>query len=223
VKRFKLWWDQHGTSTAATVLEVTTTKSSKSSYWIFDNSESSDMTLDSNWFESVSTVSGYIVFGDKTQVKYTEVDSDSLCYCLSQRDISVVLLHHHLFVGGLRKSLYSWNSIKLLGKFALNDNGNLLVVRKLDRSVPLNLFQSAKNFVLDLILSESTSHADNTDYDFWNPTLGPLFKANVNWKCDQAANLVLACAPTFTSNPCPLSKSNHKVRKPVELKSTAVF
>jgi hypothetical protein len=62
--------------------------------------------------------------------------------------------------------LYSWNSVKSIGKFALIDDGVLSVVRKLDRSVVINTFQSGNDFVLDLVPSESGSLADDTDYDF---------------------------------------------------------
>jgi hypothetical protein len=85
-----------------------------------------------------------------------------------------------LFVPSLRKSLYIWNSVKSIGIFALIDDGVLQVVRKLDRSVVINTFQSGNDFVLDLVSSESASLADNTDYDFWHPALGHLFKPNVN-------------------------------------------
>jgi hypothetical protein len=44
----------------------------------------------------------------------------------------VVLLGRRLFVPSLWKSLYSWNSLKSIGKFALTDDGILQVDRKLD-------------------------------------------------------------------------------------------
>jgi hypothetical protein len=76
------------------------------------------------------------------------------------------LLRRVLFVPSLRKSLYSWNSVKSIGKFALIDDGVLQVVRKLDRSVAINAFQSGNDFVLDLEPNESASLADDTDNDF---------------------------------------------------------
>jgi hypothetical protein len=124
-----------------------------------------------------------------------------------------------LFVPSLRKSLYSWNSVKSIGKFALIDDGVLQVVHKLDRSVVINTFQSSNDFVLDLVLSESASLADDTDYDFWYATLGHPFKANVNRKLYEDGYLIPDCPSTFTCNPCTLSKSKHKVPKPVESKS----
>jgi hypothetical protein len=81
-----------------------------------------------------------------------------------------------LFVPSLRKSLYSWNSVKSIGKFALIDDGVLQVIRKLDRSVVINAFQSGNDFVLDLVPTESASLADDTDYDFWHAALGHPLK-----------------------------------------------
>jgi hypothetical protein len=78
--------------------------------------------------------------------------------------------------------LYSWNRVKSIGKFALIDDGVLQVVRKLDRSVVINTFQSGNEFVLDHVPSETSSLADDTDYVFWHAALGHPFKANVNRK-----------------------------------------
>jgi hypothetical protein len=101
---------------------------------------------------------------------------------LPSGDISVVLLCHIRIVPSLQKSLYSWISVNSIGKFALIDDCILQVVRKLDRSVVINTFQSGNDFVLDLVPSESASLADDTDYDVWHATLGHPFKANVNRK-----------------------------------------
>jgi hypothetical protein len=90
------------------------------------------------------------------------------------------LLRHILVVPSLRKSLSSWSSVKSIGKFALIDDGVLQVVRKLDRSVVINTFQSCNNCVLDLVTTESPSLADDMDYEFWLAALGPLFKGNIN-------------------------------------------
>jgi hypothetical protein len=78
--------------------------------------------------------------------------------------------------------LYSWNSVKSIGKFALIDDGVLQVFRKLDRSVVINTFQSGNDFGLDLAPSESGSLADDTNYDFWSAALGHRIKANMNRK-----------------------------------------
>jgi hypothetical protein len=181
------------------------------------------MTPDRNCFESFSSVRGNVVLADKTQVEYTGVGSVRLSCHLPSGDISVVLLRRVLFVPSLRKSLYSWNSVKSIGKFALIDDGVLQVVRKLDRSVVINTFQSGNDFVLDLVPSESASLADDTDYDFWHAALGHPFKANVNRKLYEDGYLIPDCPSNFTCNPCALSKSKHKVPKPVESKSTEVF
>jgi hypothetical protein len=50
------------------------------------------------------------------------------------------LLSRVLFVPSLWKSLYSYNSVKSIGKCALIDDGVLQVVRTLDRSVVINTF-----------------------------------------------------------------------------------
>jgi hypothetical protein len=81
-------------------------------------------------------------------------------------------LHRVLFVASLRKSLYSWNSIKSIGKFALINDGILQVIRKIDRPVVINTFQSGNDFVLDLVPNESASLADEADYDVWHAPLG---------------------------------------------------
>jgi hypothetical protein len=119
--------------------------------------------------------------------------------------------------------LYSWNSVKSIEKFALIDDGVLQVVRKLDRSVVINTFQSGNDFVLDLVPSESASLANDTDYDFWHAALGHPFKANVNRKLYEDGYLIPDCPSNFTCNPCALSKSKHKVPKPVDSKSTELF
>jgi transposase InsO family protein len=110
-----------------------------------------------------------------------------------------------------------------IGKFALIEDGVLQVVRKLDRSVVINTFQSGNNFVVDLVASKSASLANDTDYDFWQAALGHPFKANVNRKLYEDGYLIRDCPSNFNCNPCALSKSNHKVPKPVESKSTEVF
>jgi hypothetical protein len=109
--------------------------------------------------------------------------------------------------------LDSWNSVKSIGIFALIDDGVLQVVRELDRSVVINTFQSGNDFVLDLVLSESGSLTDDTDYDFWHAALGHLFKANVNRKLDEDGYLIPDCPSNFTCNLCALSKSKHKVTR----------
>jgi hypothetical protein len=74
------------------------------------------------------------------------------------------LLRGVLFVPNLQKSLYSWNSGKSIGNFALIDEHILQVVRKLDRSVVINTLQSGHDFILDLVPIESASLDDDTDY-----------------------------------------------------------
>jgi hypothetical protein len=49
---------------------------------------------------------------------------------------------------------------------ALIDDGILQVVRKVDRSVVINTFQSRHDFVFDLELSKSALLANEMDYDF---------------------------------------------------------
>jgi hypothetical protein len=83
------------------------------------------MTPDKNCFESFSSVGGNVVLADKTQVEYTGIGSVHLSYRLPSGDISIVLLYRFLFVPSLRKSLYSWNSVKSIAKFALIDDGVL--------------------------------------------------------------------------------------------------
>jgi hypothetical protein len=46
------------------------------------------------------------------------------------------------------------------------DDGVLQVDRKFDRSVVINTFQSGKDFILDLVPSESVSLANDIDYNF---------------------------------------------------------
>jgi hypothetical protein len=99
---------------------------------------------------------------------------------LPSGDISVIQLRRFLFVPSLRKSLYIWNSVESIGKFALVDDGDRQVFRKLDRSVVINTFESATYFVLDLVLSECASLADDMDYDLRHAALGHPFNANLN-------------------------------------------
>jgi hypothetical protein len=106
--------------------------------------------------------------------------------------------------------LYSLHSVMSIGKFAIIDDGVLQLVRKIDRSVVINTFQSGKVFVLDPVPSESASLADNTDYDIWHAVLGPPFKANLTRKFYEAGYLILACLSNCTSNPFALSQSEHK-------------
>jgi hypothetical protein len=79
--------------------------------------------------------------------------------------VSVVLLHHVLFVPCYRKSVYSWKDVKSIGRFTLIDEDLLQVVRKSDRSVVINTFQSGNDFVLDLIPSESAAPASDSEYE----------------------------------------------------------
>jgi hypothetical protein len=74
---------------------------------------------------------------------------------LSSGDNSVVLLHWSLVVPILRNSLYSWNSVKSRGPFALINYHDLQVIHKIDRCVVIHTFQTSNDFVLDLVLSES--------------------------------------------------------------------
>jgi hypothetical protein len=181
------------------------------------------MTPDRICFESLSSVRGNVVLADKTQVEYTGVGSVRLSCRLPSEDFSVILLCQVLFVPSLWKSLYSWNSVKSIGKYALIDDGILQVVRKLDRSVVIHTFQSGNNFVLTLVPSESASLADDTDYDFLHAPLGHPFKATVNRTLYEDGYLIPDCPSNFTCNPCALSKFQHKVPKPVEFKSTEAF
>jgi hypothetical protein len=181
------------------------------------------MSPDKNCFESFSSVRGNVVLADKTQVEYTGVGLGRLSCPLPSGGISVVLLRRVLFVPSLRKSLYSWNSAKSIGKFALIDDGILQVVRKLDRCVVIHTFQSGHDFVLDLVPSESASLANDTDYEFWHAALGHPFKANVNPKLYEDGYLNLDCPSNFTCNPRAMSTSKHKIPKPVESKSIEVI
>jgi hypothetical protein len=140
------------------------------------------MSLDRNCFESFSSVRSNVVLTDKTQVEYTGIGSVSHPCHLSSGYISVVLLYRVLFVPSLQKSLYSWNSVKWIRKFAAIDDGVFQFVRKLDRCVVIHTFQSGNKFVLDLVLSESASIADDTDCHFWHAVLDHPFKANRNRK-----------------------------------------
>jgi hypothetical protein len=80
------------------------------------------MTRGRNRFKSFSSVRGNVVHADKTQVEYTGVGSVRLFCRLPSGDISVGLLGRVLFVPSLRKSLYSWKSVKSIGKLALIDD-----------------------------------------------------------------------------------------------------
>jgi hypothetical protein len=115
------------------------------------------------YFEFFLSVPCNIVLANKTQVEYNGLGSVPLPFRLPRRDISVVLLRRDLFIPSLRKSLYSRNSVKSIGKYSLIDDGALEIVRKLDRSVVIHTFQSGYDFVLDFVLSESASLADDTD------------------------------------------------------------
>jgi hypothetical protein len=119
--------------------------------------------------------------------------------------------------------LYSWKTLKSIEKFGLIDDGVLQVIRKLDRSVVINTFQSGNDFVLDLVTTESASLADDTDYDFWHAALGHPFKANMNLKLYEDGYLIPDCLSNFTYNPCALSKSKHNIPSPVESISADVF
>jgi hypothetical protein len=116
------------------------------------------------------------------QVEKTSVGSICLSYRLQSGDMSVVLLYHVLVIPSLRKSLYSWTSVKSIGKFAIINHPISQVVPKLDSSAVSNPFQSKNNFVLDLVPSKSASLANDTNYDFWHTFLIHLFNANVNRK-----------------------------------------
>jgi hypothetical protein len=119
--------------------------------------------------------------------------------------------------------VYSWNSVKSIGKFILIDDGMSQIVRKLDRSLIINTFQSSNNVILHLSQSESTSLTSDTDYYLWDATLDHLCKVNVNRKRYEDGYLIPDCLSTFTYNTCTLSKSKHKALKPVESKSPPVF
>jgi hypothetical protein len=181
------------------------------------------MTPDRNWVESFSSVRGNVVLADKTQVENTGVGSVCLSCRLPSGDISIVLLCSILFVPSLRKSLYSWNTVKSIGKFALIDDGVVQLIRKIHLSVVINTLQSGNDFVLDLVPSTFASLADDTDYDFWHASLAHLFKATVNRKLYEDGYLIPDCPSNFTYNPCAISKSKYKVPKPVRSNSTEVF
>jgi hypothetical protein len=95
---------------------------------MFDSGTSYHMTPHRNFFQSFLSVRGIVVLVDKTQLKYTSIGSVRLSCRLPSGAISVDLLHRVLFVPSLRKSLYSWNSVKSIGKLALIDDGILQVV-----------------------------------------------------------------------------------------------
>jgi hypothetical protein len=76
--------------------------------------------------------------------------------------------------------LDSWNSVKSIGKFDRIDDGGLQVVRKFDRSVVINRFQSSNDFVLDIVPTKSASLVDDTEHDYWDAALGHPFQANMN-------------------------------------------
>jgi hypothetical protein len=171
------------------------------------------MNPDRNCFESFLSVRGNVVLVDKTQIEYTGVGTVRLSCSLPSGDISVVLLCRVVCVPSLLKSLYSWNSVKLKGKFALIDDGILQVIRKLNRSVVINTLQSGNDVVLDLVSSESASLADDTDYEFWHATLGHQFTANMNRKLEEDEYLILDSPSNFTvirvlcQNLCTTSRS----------------
>jgi hypothetical protein len=89
------------------------------------------------------------------------------------------------------------------------------VGRKLDRSVVINTCQPSKDFVLDLVVSQSPSLADDMDYDFCNAALGHTFKANVNRKLYEDGYLIRDCPSNFTYNLGTLSNSKINVAKPL--------
>jgi hypothetical protein len=85
------------------------------------------------------------------------------------------------------------NSTKLIGSFALIDDGGLQGVRTLDRSVVINTFQFGNDLVLDLVATESASLADDTDYDFRDAALSYSFNAYVNRKLYDDGYLIPDC------------------------------
>jgi hypothetical protein len=111
----------------------------------------------------------------------------------------------------------------LIGKFAPIDDCVFQFVRKTDLSIVINIFYSDNEFVLYLVLSESASLGNDMDYDCWHATLGYLFKVEVYQTLYVDGYLIPDYQSTFTYNPYTLSKSKHKVRKPIESGLTEVF
>jgi hypothetical protein len=79
----------------------------------------------------------------------------------------------------------------------LINDGLLKVVRKFDRSVVINTYQSSNDFVLNLIRSESALLAEDTDYELWNLALGHPFKAIMNRILYEDEYLIPDCSLTF--------------------------
>jgi hypothetical protein len=76
------------------------------------------------------------------------------------------MFHGILCVPSQLTALYSQNSVESIGMFAMTNNGGLEIVGKIDRSVVGDIFPFGNDFVLGLVLIESASLADDTDYDF---------------------------------------------------------
>jgi hypothetical protein len=68
----------------------------------------------------------------------------------------------------------------MIGKFGLINDGVLQVGYKLHRSIVINTFKSGNTCILDLVLCESESVGNDTDYNIWHLALGHPFIANVN-------------------------------------------
>jgi hypothetical protein len=208
---------------AAPIEEVTHSVNFNSSNCCFDTTICSYMAPDNNYLESMSSVQYKIVFADNTQVVYTGIRSVPLSCHLLSTYICLVMLHRVLFILCLRKSLYSWNSVKSIEKFPLIIHGGLQVILKLNRSVVINTFQSANDFDLDIVQSEFASFADDTDYEFWYAAFGHIFKIHVHRNLDKDRSLIPDYPSNFNYNPSALSKFNHQVPKPREFNSIEEF
>jgi hypothetical protein len=156
----------------AYVSKVATPVRSSSFEGIFDTCASSHMTSDRNSLESFLPGRDNVVYADKAQAEYTSVSSVRLSCQISSAKITVVLLGHVQFVSGIRKSLYSWNSIKSIGKFPLIGDGVLQILCSFHGSVVINTFQSANDFNFLHVLTKSESLAVDMDDEFWDAALG---------------------------------------------------
>jgi hypothetical protein len=136
--------------------------------------------------------------------------------------ISVVFLDFIFFGRRLRKSLNSWNSIKLIGTFALIADSILQDVHKFYSLVVIHPVQSGEYFVLNLITTHAASHLDDPDYYFCHATLVHPFKENVNQELFRYGTLILDYPSTFTFSMCTLSKPRYKLSNLDESKSISL-
>jgi transposase InsO family protein len=192
--------------------------STLSNQWIFDTGATSHMCSNADLFSSLRPDTGSVSLADQSTVGVTGIGT-VIIYCIANGIVTTITLHDVLLVPDLGRSLFSWRAAKRKNSCYLIDNGTLELRMKSDDSTFLQTRDVDQNF----IVNTCDNSANLATYQYWHGALGHPSVTSLRPNLYQDGNLIPTVPKDFECHTCRISKSKHRVPRPIGFRAKERF